>query len=227
MNLEEALEANKEQSAKIEELTTALTGSNAESAARRKSLKEEKEKNAKFDGIDLDKYHEQQKRLNQVEKDDLEKEGKYKEALEKDRSADKLLIESLQNSNKEKDSALHLHLAQNGIRNEFKGRINNEKQALKILLEDVTVKDNELVIMNGETPRLNEAGTGNITAGEYVDSWLAENPHFEHGTGGGSGSKGNLKGDANKGKTMPRSEFDQLGPVEQTAFMKDGGRPTD
>jgi hypothetical protein len=211
--------------AEIDDMQTALTKANGEAADRRKTAKELKDKLAGFEGIDVEEIKTLKEKAAFLEQEKLKEAGKFEEALETALKDLKNQIATKDSLLSNKEQALHDLLASEGLRNEFKGKVNNEAQALKLMLENVKVEDNKLVILNGEDVRFNEAGNP-MTKSEYFEAWIAENPHFQVPSGGGSGSQGNQGGDTNI-KTISRATFDNMNPVEKAAHFKEGGTVTD
>lgn len=212
--------------AKLVDMQTALTKANGESADRRKTANELKTQLAAFDGIDIEAYKANMDIASKAEQDRLKQAGQFDEALSKG-----LKDLTDQNAAKDgiiatKDKALHDLLASEGLRNEFKGLVNNEEQALKLMLENVKVEDNKLVIMDGENVRLNDAGNP-MSKSEYFTVWIASNPHFQVAGGSGSGSQGNKGNNNTDAKTISRVDFDAMDVVARSAHLKDGGKISD
>lgn len=120
-------------------------------------------------------------------------------------------------------SVTHKLIAENGLREQLaaNGVTNpvHQKAAMALLGSQVQV------VSEGDT---RVAKAGDKALADFVKEWSAgdEGKHFVAApANSGGGAPGGGKGAT--GKTMLRSAFDALPPIEQHAFIKDGGVPTD
>ncbi|MCK5605190.1 hypothetical protein KAR91_25085 [Candidatus Pacearchaeota archaeon] len=227
MNLEEMQAALDAEIVKNTDMQAALTKANGESKDRRLNEKELKDRLAAFDGFDAEELRGLKSKAAQLEQDRLKQAGQFDEALATGLKDLKDQLTAKDEIVATKDKALHNLLASEGLRNEFKGLVNNEEQALKLMLESVKVEDNKLVIMDGADIRLNDAGNP-MNKAEFFSVWIAANPHFQVAGASGSGSQGNQGNNNQQGaKSVSRVDFNAMDGFAQAAHCKAGGIITD
>jgi len=98
-----------------------------------------------------------------------------------------------------------------------------QKAAKRLLQDQIKIQEND----NGQIVAVVETDMGETSLDQFVRDWAAgeEGAAFVDGNSG-SGAFGSNKGPKGK-KQMPRSQFDQLGSAEKSAFTRNGGKVYD
>ncbi len=205
LNAPEVQEAIK---ALVEEQTKGLLAKNQELLGEVKKLKKGQEiKPEQYEALEAeleatrDKLTEAQK-LAKTSQTEFEKVKKLFEA------------ESSYTNNLLVENGLNEALVKEGVKKEFLPAVKS------MLKSQVQVK------VEGDARK---ALIGDKTLSDYVGEWAKgdEGKHFisaPTSSGGGSTGGGNASGG---GKSMPRSQFQGMSPVEQATYMKSGGKLTD
>jgi hypothetical protein len=184
-----------------------------------------------LDGIDPDEYKTLKEKAAQAEEDRALKAGEFD-------SVKKQLLEA---HNKEKTAwetekaTLRKSLEDNVLIATATQAIAAEKGSSLLLMPHV--RSRTKLDESGRPVVIDEAGQvrvgsdgKSLTISQLVAEMKADvdtfGRAFEASGANGSGSQGS-SGSAHKQKTMTRSQFDEQGPAERMAFVKDGGKLTD
>jgi hypothetical protein len=199
----------------------ALEKANGEAKTYRLEKKGLKDQLSKFEGIDVDDYKNTKKQADELKRQQLEAQGKYEEALAEATKTLNAELDSMKGIISSKDSALSKALIDNAIITSIDGKAINNDQVLSLIRGNIKLEDNQVVVMEGESHRLNAKGE-RMQVDEYASSFLEENPHMMKAKGGGHGSNGS-KGGSDGENTISREAFDGLQPAQQVEHFKNGG----
>jgi len=197
-----------------------------------------KELEARFAGIDPDKVREMMARFEGDEEGKLIAAGKIDEVVA--RRTEKL-SKALQ---KQVDEAVVKEKAANDRAAKFSQRVlDNHIRAAAAkaglhahAIEDALFRARAMFSLNdaGDAvqlgadghPVLGKDGKTSFTPGEWLESMKEVAPHWFPAGGSGGGAGGD-KGAAGGGKTITRTQFDSMNPVERAKAVKDGVKVVD
>lgn len=80
---------------------------------------------------------------------------------------------------------------------------------------------------DGETPMIGSGAGGSATFDDLVKEAVKGYPSLFEGSGAGGGGKSPKDTGGSGGKTLTRSEFEKLGPLDRAAKMKEGFKVVD
>lgn len=193
----------------VSEATAGLVAKNQELLGEVKKLKKGQEiKPEQYEALEneLDSFKDKYNELQKQAKGALSETDKYKKLYESESGfTNKLLVEN----------GLQAELVKVGVNNPA-----HLKAVKSMLSTQVQVK------VEGDERK---AVIGDKGLTEFIGEWAKsdEGKHFVSApasTGGGSTGGGNASGG---GKSMPRSQFGSMSPVEQASYIKGGGKLTD
>jgi hypothetical protein len=80
---------------------------------------------------------------------------------------------------------------------------------------------------DGKTPMIGSGSNGAATFDDLVKEAIKTFPSLFEGTGAGGGGTPSKQAGGSGGKTLTRSEFEKLGPLDRASKMKDGFKVVD
>jgi len=194
----------------LDEAKTSLKAANAESAERRRLLKETEADKKKFEGIDLDRYKELEKAEKDRANEKLKAEGKLDELKANMEAETQAKINALQKK-------LELSLTENSTWKDRYSSATVDKDILAAASKSVAPDHVMMLIkphisLNDELqPVIKAPGADDIARNEdgtamsinnYVAKFISDNPHLQPASPGGSGGN-------NGGKTLGKNSSSQ------------------
>lgn len=188
---------------------------NSEARDYRKKASSASDELKKFEGIDLDE-------VNKLREEHLKNVGDFdKLKAELTESFAKKESEYLKSIDQLKQSLETVTIDKTLMAEASRLNAIDPHQVVSLLKGNIKLgEDHKITVMDGETIAHNSKGEPH-TVESYVSDWLSKNPHHVKGSGGGSGSHGNMGGNASK--QMARADFDKLPAYEQKGFIDSKG----
>jgi len=203
----------------IEKLREALRRANAEAAERRKRLEQLEALVKQFEGVDPEEYRKLKEQQRKLEEERLKKEGEFEKLLAKRQQEwERKLKETEQKVKEWEQRYRQVAIDERLVAAFAKAGAIAPDEAMMLTRHFVDL-DDKGVYVKGEDgmPLLGEGGK-RLTLEEFAKRWLEEHPHHKRAPSGGAGSTGGQ----GKGRTMKRSEWERLDPMERVKVIKSG-----
>lgn len=196
------------------------------------TMAQQKEQLKAFDGLDAETLKQLKTKLDSDEDTKLFSEGKKEMVIEKytQRMRDQHKVELEEAAKKTAEQAARADTYKSAV-------LDNQIRAVTTGMHPSAVEDallhartifsldakGKAVKLDSEgRPELGKDGSSPFSPAEWIETQKELKPHWFPAGNSGSGSGGSRDGGSGAGKTISRSNFDKLGPVEQGNVARSG-----
>jgi hypothetical protein len=213
------VEALKSENEKLKEQTQSLS---AEAASRRKALREAEEKLKNYDGVDPEEYRNLKEAVQAKEEEALKAKGDIDAIQARMRKEHEKSIKQLTEKYDQLELSYNNEVIDKALIAAFASSNAISPDDCAALVRGRCARDEQGAYIKGDdgTPLLKDGKR--VTLAEFAKDWIAERPHYAKAGKAGAGSRGGSKG--GDGKTITRSQFNELPHADRAKFFKEGGK---